>query len=64
MEQQQRDLRSGMHVHIEELTVPPGKPHELTEQVVSINGNIEGAKVTELRRVGLEIVGGWLYQVF
>ncbi|CAE8582864.1 unnamed protein product, partial [Polarella glacialis] len=37
--------RSGMHVHIEELTVPPGKPHELTEQVVSINGNIEGAKV-------------------
>ncbi|CAE8724433.1 unnamed protein product, partial [Polarella glacialis] len=37
--------RSGMLVHIEEATIPPGPPHELTEQVVSLTGSIDGLSV-------------------
>jgi len=34
-----------MLVHIEEATIPPGPPHELTEQVVSLTGSIDGLSV-------------------
>jgi len=37
--------RSGMHVHVEEVTIPPGQPHDLTEQVVSLGGSMDGAKI-------------------
>jgi len=34
--------QSHMHIHIEESTIPPGPPTELTEQVVSFSGPLEG----------------------
>jgi len=35
--------QSGMHVHIEEATIPPGPPTEISEQVVSLSGPLQGA---------------------
>jgi len=45
--QQVKHIRtmSGLHVHIEEAVVPPGPPSELSEQVVSLAGPVEGAQV-------------------
>eukprot|EP00927_Polykrikos_kofoidii_P070831 TRINITY_DN6720_c0_g1_i1.p1 TRINITY_DN6720_c0_g1~~TRINITY_DN6720_c0_g1_i1.p1 ORF type:complete len:952 (+),score=202.00 TRINITY_DN6720_c0_g1_i1:344-2857(+) len=35
--------QTGMHVHVDETVVPPGPPDEFSEQVVCLNGALNGA---------------------
>eukprot|EP00931_Biecheleriopsis_adriatica_P003900 TRINITY_DN10564_c0_g1_i1.p1 TRINITY_DN10564_c0_g1~~TRINITY_DN10564_c0_g1_i1.p1 ORF type:complete len:979 (-),score=249.30 TRINITY_DN10564_c0_g1_i1:14-2950(-) len=42
---QELQQRSGIYVYVEEHRIPPGNPTELSEQVVALDGTIEGAKI-------------------
>lgn len=37
--------KSRMHIHIEETTIPPGPPNELTDQVVCLSGPLHGTGI-------------------